>query len=146
MLQQGSLAMLVRNLRANDLRWVEVETNGTIPLLNALSPLIDQINCSPKLANSGNAERLRYAPIVLQQYQKTGKAIFKFVVQDAADEEEISSIVKRNDLSNIYLMPLGTTVDDIQARMPLVAKLAKKHGWNVTTRLHILTYGNKRKT
>ncbi len=37
----------------------EIETNGTVVIENDLFDIIDQINCSPKLANSGMTAKQR---------------------------------------------------------------------------------------
>ena len=52
MLQQSKLIDVLRPLK-QDGYWVEIETNGTIAPTQEFSDLIDQINCSPKLASSG---------------------------------------------------------------------------------------------
>jgi 7-carboxy-7-deazaguanine synthase len=41
----------------------EIETNGTIVIDYPLSIYIDQINCSPKLSNSGMTEKQRINPV-----------------------------------------------------------------------------------
>ena len=46
---------------------------------------VDQWNVSPKLTNSGNPVERRYKPDVLRAFEGTDRAIFKFVVCEAAD-------------------------------------------------------------
>ncbi|MBA3653415.1 MAG: 4Fe-4S cluster-binding domain-containing protein [Actinobacteria bacterium] len=140
LVQQRELKPLVDAVRV-ERRWrIEVETAGTIaPLLD-----VDQWNVSPKLANSGNPRDRRYKPDVLQALAATGRAVFKFVVVDPADLDEIASIVEDNGLTNVWLMPEGTDATTLAQRMAWVAPAAVDRGWNVTTRLHILIWGDER--
>lgn len=155
LLQQEALFQIILQSTAadvpNPLTWIEVETNGT-QLLKKVDPrgytladYINQINCSPKLENSGNPKEARYKPDVLRQYQNTGKAVFKFVVQNDDDLEEIESIVSECGLETVYLMPQGKTKDEQILRSTQVAELAVKKGWNFSPRLHIDLWGSKRK-
>jgi 7-carboxy-7-deazaguanine synthase len=144
-LQQLALIELLGKKRPARLKWIEMETNGTIPLSPALIELVDQFNCSPKLSHSDNS-KLRCAPNVLRAHQASGKTCFKFVIESRADLTEVKSIVEKNKLTNVYLMPLGRTKADQNARMPEVAEIARENGWHVTPRLHILMYGDTRKT
>jgi len=66
MLQQQALMALIPLL--THVKHIEIETNGTVPLIGGLKHCIEQINCSPKLASSGNTA-IRYQPQVLKQYQ-----------------------------------------------------------------------------
>ena len=45
----------------------EIETNGTIVIENDLFNILDQINCSPKLANSGMTEKQRLVPAAIKR-------------------------------------------------------------------------------
>jgi 7-carboxy-7-deazaguanine synthase len=92
MLQQRGLVQLLPELRrlVPALR-VKVETAGTIPIDVAFSTMVDMFVVSPKLAHSGNERALRYRPDVLHDHLAYGNAIFKFVVQDEGDFEELAS-------------------------------------------------------
>ena len=140
LLQQRDLKELVDALRVERGWRVEVETAGTIgPELS-----VDQWNVSPKLANSGNKLDRRYKPDVLRAFQATGRAAFKFVVAEAADLDEVAAITSECALSNVWLMPEGVDADTINARLRWLAPEAIARGWNVTTRLHILLWGDER--
>lgn len=123
---------------------VEIETNGTVPLKPGFGMYVSQINCSPKLENSGNPKALRYRPEVLKGYQATGKAWFKFVVSSDADLAEIEEIVSECGLTKVMLMALGKTETEQRTQQELVAQYAQARGWHFTPRLHVLIYGNKR--
>ena len=140
LLQQRELAPLVAALRV-DRGWrVEVETAGTIaPALE-----VDQWNVSAKLENSGNPRDRRYKPEVLRAFQATERAAFKFVVAQPADLAEVGAIVDECDLTNVWLMPEGIDAPTLEQRLAWIAPAAIDRGWNVTTRLHVVLWGNER--
>ena len=141
LLQQGALVELLRRLP--DMR-VEVETNGIHVPDSELVERIDQFNVSPKLANSGIERDRRYKPDVLRAFAVTGKAVFKFVVCELSDLQEIDSIVVECGLSNVWVMPEGTDAPAVVARMQRLAEPVLARQWNLTPRLHILLWGDKR--
>lgn len=159
MLQQSALGLLLRQLRAMQaVSWVEMETNGTLPFTELaddsgrtffLHEEIDRIHCSPKLAHSGNGDRLRRHVDVLKHYDATGKAIFKFVVrpdQAGEDAREIRKYLAEAciDVKKAWLMPLGMTREELRKSSGATAQLAKEMGCNFTPRLHIELWGSKR--
>jgi organic radical activating enzyme len=143
MLQQAALLPLLRMCR-QACWWVEVETAGTIGPTIDFVHLVDRFNVSPKLANSGNELGDRYRPRVLDRFQDSGKAIWKFVVEEETDLDEIEQLVQRHRLSPVYVMPEGITAATIARRSTSLAQEVLARGWNLTTRLHILLYGNHR--
>lgn len=143
LLQQRRLIPLLQCLKLNGY-WVEVETAGTIQPTEEFVSLVDQINCSPKLANSGNSEHEREKPLALTMIARSGKANFKFVVFSKDDVTEILALVRKYNLQNIYLMPEGRSTEEIQSHEVIVKELCATHGWTPTTRLHILEHGNAR--
>ncbi|HZN14895.1 MAG TPA: 7-carboxy-7-deazaguanine synthase QueE [Acidimicrobiales bacterium] len=140
LLQQREAAPLISALRSTRGWRVEVETAGTI----APTVEVDQWNVSPKLANSGNPLDRRYKPDVLRAFAATGCAVFKFVVGEPADLDEVASIVATNDLTNVWLMPEGVDAATLAQRLRWIAPAAVERGWNVTTRLHIEIWGDER--
>lgn len=142
MLQQRVLEPVLRGIKSRSWR-VEVETAGTVA--PSLPPgLVDQFNVSPKLANSGNEVHKRYRPDVLRRFEETGVSIFKFVVVEPADLDEVQSIVDECELSDVWIMPEGTDAATLGTRMRLLADDVLSRGWNLTTRLHVLIWGDKR--
>lgn len=146
MLQQKAMVEMFTAMRDHYCFFphIEIETNGTVPLQDDFDTWVAQINCSPKLANSGNVKAARYRPEVLRQYNETGKAWFKFVVSTEEDLQEIQEIVRECGLKNVMLMALGKTLAEQEGGQNKVAELAQKNGWHFSPRLHILLYGNKR--
>jgi 7-cyano-7-deazaguanosine (preQ0) biosynthesis protein QueE len=142
LLQQQGLEALLGALKAEGKR-VEIETAGTIA--SAMTDgLVDQWNVSPKLANSGNPLERRYKPDVLRAFEETGRAVFKFVACEPSDLDEVDSIVEECELSDIWIMPEGTDAATLLRRSAALADDVLKRGWSLSTRLHILLWGNRR--
>lgn len=72
----------------------------------------------------------------------------KFVVCTPEDLTEVLSIQQqlRVDSDRIYLMPEGITKEQVESKHSMIMDLCQKYGFRFSTRLHILLYGNKRKT
>ncbi|KKN33706.1 hypothetical protein LCGC14_0801120 [marine sediment metagenome] len=124
---------------------VEVETAGTIDP-GDLTFFVDQFNVSPKLANSGNELAKRLVPEVLTRLCRERSSIFKFVVTDLRDLEEVGSIVSDIDIppETVYIMPEGVDVHTLKLTSTRIANEVVRQGWNLTTRLHISLWGNRR--
>ncbi|HVE46155.1 MAG TPA: radical SAM protein [Acidimicrobiales bacterium] len=142
LLQQRHLPSLLEELKARGRR-VEVETAGTIAPALA-EGLVDQWNVSPKLASSGMAVERRFRPAVLEQFQATGRAVFKFVACSTGDLDEIEAIVGQCRLEPVWVMPEGTDASTVIAGMQQLAAPVLAQGWNLTSRLHILVWGDER--
>jgi 7-carboxy-7-deazaguanine synthase len=140
LLQRRALTELVRACRTNGWR-TEIETAGTLAP-GATEP--DRWNVSPKLANSGNATEKRYRPDVLRAFEATGRAVFKFVAADPDDLDEVASIVQECALTNVVIMPEGTDPATLQRRSAELAPAVLARGWDLTTRLHVLVWGDRR--
>lgn len=143
LLQQRHLPPLLSRLRASR-HQVEVETAGTIEPAAEIVDLVDRFNVSPKLANSGNRRDRRYKPEVLRQFAATGKAAFKFVAATVADLDEVASIVEECDLAEVWIMPEGTDSATIVERSRALADEVLDRGWHLTSRLHVLLWGDQR--
>jgi len=142
LLQQAELEVLLRAFKARGMR-VEIETAGTIGPAIA-DALVDQWNVSPKLANSGNPLERRYKPDVLRAFEATRRAVFKFVACEPSDLDEVAMMVEECGLTNIWIMPEGTDGATLMRRSAALADDVVKRGWNLTTRLHILLWGDRR--
>lgn len=143
LLQQSQLLPLLLICRVNRVR-IEVETAGTVAPTQELAELVDQFNVSPKLDNSGNQRNERYKPAALAALQASGKAIWKFVATCPEDLDEVDGLARAHDLRPIYVMPEGITPEAVTAGSQELAQAVLERDWNLTTRLHILVYGNKR--
>lgn len=143
LLQQSHLVPLLERLTATG-HAIEIETAGTIAPTPDVTNHVDRFNVSPKLANSGNPHDRRYKPDVLRAFQATNKAIFKFVATGTADLDEIARIVDEVQLTDVWVMPEGTDARTITDRAHQLADPVIARGWNLTTRLHILLWGDER--
>ena len=142
LLQQRHLPSLLAGAKQRGWR-VEIETSGTIaPTLP--EGLVDRFNVSPKLSNSGVAPHRRYRPEVLRRLQDTGVAVFKFVVCSTSDLEEIDAMVDECGLGPVWVMPEGTDAPTVLARMREVADAVLARRWNLTPRLQVLIWGDRR--
>jgi 7-carboxy-7-deazaguanine synthase len=142
--QRSGVASLARQLR----RWgiaTEVETNGTIDPGPALHD-VAAFNVSPKLANSGVSESKRRNRKVLTLLARSGLARFKFVVSDPSDLDEVAELVALIPLDpgTVWIMAAGTRPEAIDAVTRSLAEPVLDRGWNLTTRLHVLIWGDER--
>ncbi len=152
LLQQNDMYKVIELLQKDSEDWlIEIETNGTLQVLDHM--MIDYINCSPKLASSGNLAFARSKPEVIKRYQELfleGVGIcFKFVVgKDTMKEDlkEIRAWERANDITryHIYLMPEGITKEAIAEGTDALIDVCRKYGYNLSTRLQVLLYGDKR--
>ncbi|MDP1793727.1 MAG: hypothetical protein Q8K63_06270, partial [Acidimicrobiales bacterium] len=107
--------------------------------------LIDRWVVSPKLANSGMTARRRLRFDVLRGFVDLG-ANFKFVVVEPGDLDEVAHIAAKVDIppTSIWIMPEGITAKTVASRGASLADDVIARGWNLTTRLHVLAWGDKR--
>ncbi|MFV2198733.1 7-carboxy-7-deazaguanine synthase QueE [Nocardiopsis sp. LOL_012] len=122
---------------------VEVETNGTrLPGPGLLSRV--RFNVSPKLANAGMPERRRIRPGVLRALARSGNAVFKFVVERPEELDEVADLVERCRLAPVWIMPQGRSAEEVLTRQAVLADEVVGRGWNLSTRLHTLLWGDRR--
>ncbi len=143
MLQQGRLIPLVSFLQAVGW-WIEIETNGTVMSRPDFVEHIDQINCSPKLTNSGDPRARRIKPKVLQALSGNNKTTFKFVVDSIGDITEVLDLVDEFHMRNVWLMPQARTKAELERSYPQVCEWAMNHGFYVSSRQHIEKWGSQR--
>lgn len=143
-LQRVEAAVLSRGLRSKGHR-VEVETNGSVPL-GDLAAAVDLVVVSPKLQNSGVPLRHRYRPPVLLELSKSANAVFKFVVVDPLDLEEVDAVVHGLGLEprRVWIMPEGTRQPELDRRMRLLAQPVAERGWSLSGRMHVTLWGDQR--
>lgn len=144
MLQQSALVEFLANLRGYCEVEVEVETAGTIAPDVRLVPWVNRFTVSLKLAHSGNPLEVRYRPDVIRRLHDTGKASWKFVAAMESDFDEIDPIVYEFGLDPVYIMPLGTTTYELDARMRVLVGPTIARGYRLTPRLHIDIWQNER--
>lgn len=129
---------------------VHVETNGTIPPLPEIAAQITHFTVSPKLANNGaDQEKRRIRPVALAAFTDLAtadRACFKFVATAPTDLDELAVVVDTHRLPAhaVWVMPEGTSAHDVITRHRDIAAAAIDRGWNTTTRLHTLLWGEER--
>lgn len=120
--------------------YYEVETNGTVIMDNYFFRIIDQINCSPKLSNSGMAEKKRIVPEAIKRIMEHKNYQFKFVISTEEDVKEIfRDFIKPFNipLENVVCMPGLDSQENFHERTRFVLEMAKKYKFIGMTRLHI---------
>lgn len=119
----------------------EIETNGTLEISDSLRIYINQINCSPKLSNSGMTEKQRINPEAIRSIMNSWRDYqFKFVISNEEDVQEIFSdfIVPFSiPLSKVVCMPGLDDQDNFHERTQFVLEMAKRYKFRGLTRLHI---------
>jgi len=127
----------------NDQLYIEIETNGTNQIKPELWKYISQINCSPKLSNSGMSQKIRIKPDTIAQFKTHPNHQFKFVIntEDHLKECIGDFIIPYNlNWTEIVLMPGVDNLADLSARTREVFELGIKYGFRAITRSHILAW------
>jgi len=141
LLQRTALTELVELLHAEG--WaVEIETNGTMPPLPVPGVAY---NVSPKLKHAQVSTRDPIDLEALAALRDVG-ASYKFVVGEHSDLEEVAAIVEAAGIpdSAVWVMPLGTTSDNVHRTAAVLADAVVARGWNFTGRLHVTLWGDER--
>lgn len=144
LLQQQRLVTLLSTLCSMGY-WIEIETNTTI-VPHQIHPFVDIYNCSPKLESSANLLRFREKEEAYRFFAATTKAWFKFVIQDEKDLSEVLCLVKKYQLKQVYLMPEGTTDEQLKQRAAWLVEACKQYGFQFSNRLQIHLYGMRPRT
>jgi len=121
----------------------EIETNGTVYIGDDLFHLIDQINCSPKLSNSGMTEKQRINPDAIKRIMEHSNYQFKFVISNEEDVQELfrDFVVPFSiPLKNVVCMPGLDDVANFEERTQFCLEMAKKYKFRGLTRLHIAAW------
>ena len=120
--------------------YYEIETNGTVYINDDLFYILDQINCSPKLTNSGQPEKKRIVPNAIKRIMEHDNYQFKFVVSTEDDIKEMFKdfIEPLNiPLHRIVIMPGMDSQDQYHERTHFILEMAKKYTLRGMSRLHI---------
>jgi len=163
MLWQRETQHLLRQPHFNDLKNITIETNCTQPFKEGFDKFLHGLvagdhtkypvhvtwSTSPKLSISGEEWDKSIRPDVAKQYSEIPNThlYFKFVVQDDQDLDEVNRARDEYHLAgvdaDIWLMPMGATVEGQAKTSSQVADMAMKHGFKYTPRLHVDLFGNK---
>jgi 7-carboxy-7-deazaguanine synthase len=150
----AELVPLAQAIRSGG-RHLTIETAGTLDL-----PVeCDLMSISPKLLNSLPSEaeprwrrrhdRTRRAPDVIRALVDRYDYQFKFVIDTPDDLAEMEIYLQefpRVDRRRVLLMPQGTSLVELQDRVPWIVAYAQEHGLGYSPRKHIEWYGFTRGT
>lgn len=130
---------------------VHVETNGTLSPTPQLRDLVTAFAVSPKQGHAGK-HRGRQDPSLHPDWPALAKGhpgvFLKVVVRDAEDVRATVSAAAGMGwpLRQVWVMPLGTTTEELLSRWPEVAGAAAHHKINASQRLHVLAWGDTKGT
>lgn len=141
LLQREALTALLQRVEAR----VEVETAGTLGP-GALADRVAQWNVSPKLSSSANPLEKRFVPDALDELMALEGAVLKLVIGSDADLEEAHSLVAKLNVkpSRVWLMPEGTDAETLREGALKLVPVCTERGYNLSTRLHVLLWGDRR--
>lgn len=118
----------------------EIETNGTMFIQDDLFDMLDQINCSVKLDNSGMPLKRRLVREALERIMTHDNYWFKFVIstEDCLKEIEDDFIGPLNiPFDKVLMMPGLDSQKNFHERTKFCLDMAKKYGYIGLTRLHV---------
>ena len=151
----GEIGGLTAALKQRE-KHITIETAGTL-----FKPVCcDLISLSPKLAHATpwKREEGRFAAMhearrlnfpALQKYIDSHDYQIKFVVDKAADFDEIGGILDRLanvERTRVMIMAQATTRRELSAKAPWIVEHCLAYGYRYTPRLQIELFGNRRGT
>lgn len=137
------LPLLLTSLARAD-HHITVETSG-IAFIPDLP--VDLMSISPKLSGAHGRMDAKTATRHLKQLITRYDYQLKFVIDTAADIDEVKAVVdsiKEIDARKVMLMPQGKTREELLAKSLMVADLCTNYGFTFCQRLHVLLWGNQR--
>src|SRR5207244_11456721 len=120
--------------------FVEIDTNATILPNREFDRFVTHYTCSPKLSNSGMPKERRYREKVIGFFSLSNKAVFKFVIDNKDDHEEVLKdfVMKFNiPPGRVYLMPEATDKKELDEKSVWLVEICKRYGLNFSSRLQI---------
>jgi organic radical activating enzyme len=89
---------------------------------------------------------LRDRASAIKYFISTEKAIFKFVICNEQDFEEMLQWREKYEVPRelIYLMPEARTKEELEARTEWLVEMCKNHNFRFCNRLQIYIWGSKR--
>jgi 7-carboxy-7-deazaguanine synthase len=120
--------------------YCEIETNGTIVISPQLGRWIDQVNCSPKLSNSGMSVKQRINEGALLSIRSQEKYQFKFVVSNEDDIKEMFDTFinpLQIPITNVCCMPGMDSRENFHERTKWVMEMGMKYKFIALSRMHI---------
>lgn len=128
------------------LPYIEIENESVLMPKPELTNYVSCWNNSPKLKSSGNPDKSRYRPEVLEFLSSLSNSWFKFVTSKEEDWQEIkrdfidTGLIRKEQ---IILMPLGATREELFANREYVVDLSIREGVRYCTREHVVLWDKK---
>lgn len=124
------------------------ETNGTIAPPWWWDRHVEHTTVSPKI-NTRDPLKRRLKPEALAGWAvlaRAGLAAFKFVCSVPADVATVRDLTQELGIAreHVWIMPEGTNAGQLIHRHRTLAPAIEREGFNTTTRLHTLLYGEER--
>ncbi|AYP69991.1 QueE-like radical SAM domain [Mycobacterium phage CRB2] len=130
---------------------VHVETNGTIAPTTDFMARCSIWMVSPKMPHAG-VHRGKQNPALNPAWPEIARwnwhAHLKVVVRNATDVMEVFGWAEQIGWpkSRVWVMPIGTTSEELLARWEEIASMAAQLRINATQRLHVLAWGDTKGT
>ncbi|BDY12781.1 7-carboxy-7-deazaguanine synthase QueE [Hydrogenimonas cancrithermarum] len=130
---------------------VTIETNATLaPPFEAYPAYRDvTFAMAVKLSNSGEPKAKRVVPGIIRRLAEEGNdSFFKFTLDSTSIEKEVEREIREicEPFENeIYCMPLGDNVRQLQANAPVVAEFCLRSGYRYSDRLHVRLWNREEK-
>lgn len=118
----------------------EIETNGTVIIEDDLFYQLDQINCSPKLSNSGMTVKQRINSEAIKRIMQHENYQFKFVISSEEDVIELFRdfvVPFKIPLKNVVCMPGLDSQINFHERTKFVMEMGKKYKFRAMSRMHV---------
>jgi 7-carboxy-7-deazaguanine synthase len=151
LLQQEAVTELIQRVESVRPFNFEFETAGVV-VPNLLPKQANiQYNVSPKLESSGNSIEKRRNPEAIEELKSRG-ASFKFVIDTRNETSWMDDILEVRALvymwslhpDSIWLMPCGTTTEEVIQGMKILEPIAILNRWNLSARLQVFMHGDER--
>ena len=138
---------LVAGIRARKAQ-VHIESNGTLLPPPDILEMLDVIVLSPKLPNAG-AHKAHQSPAIDERWPKVAHRQEVHLKVVCVDEDDVSRAAKLAEdfgwpVSRVWVMPEAVSADTLAQRWTRIAEAAIHHGLNVTSRLHVVAWGDSR--
>lgn len=108
---------------------------------------VDLMSISPKLSSSHGSMDGKTATRHLKQLITHYDYQLKFVIDTAADIDEVKAVVdsiKEIDSRKVMLMPQGKTREELLTKSLMVADLCTNYGFTFCQRLHVLLWNDQK--
>jgi organic radical activating enzyme len=130
---------------------IHVETNGTLSPGKLARNRVTAFAVSPKMQHAGK-HRGKQDPALHSDWvglaQKKKSVFLKVVVRDSDDVARVAHWAKELGWprSQVWVMPLGTSTEDLLRNWNDIATSAAMRGINATQRVHVLAWGDTKGT